>query len=811
MIPHFAIELLDTRIAPAAVFTFTDVDGDFVTVKTSKGTSDQLEAILKFVDFGDGQQLQTINFSLDETFVGSTLSITAKRVLPGGDGLVNVGYVNANNTLADIQLNLGAISIQGDLGQIDSGSSIAGLNVKSMGIKGITTQEPAGNLVSSISGSLGFLKVAGDVENATFYITGTLGPVTIGDSLIGVQANLTGLISATGGIGKVTVGGSIDGGSIQIDGGLLFPDVAMGTLTVKGSIANASVTVAGNLGAVKVGGFIEDSAINALGSVASLTIGDSLTGTTINARGFGAVKVTDSITESSLFGTNDFTSLAVGGSILDCDFDLAAKFIKIGGDVENANFDVSFATSFGVGGFFLKSALEIDGSIGAVKIGGDFDASKIWAGDRIASVTIGGSVIGGASTDSGKISSNGSMGPIKIGGDLKGGAGQDSGQININNTLASVTIGGSIIGTSNLGTGKIFSQDNMGPIKVGVDVIGGSGHNSAFIYTSGSIASINVGGSILGGSGPNAGGFNSATTIGAIKVGGDIKGDSGSGSGQIVASGKITSIHVVGSLLGGSNNYTGRIVSDSDIGKVTIGGDIKGGDIDSAANRVETGFLLGKRIGSLYVGGSIISGTESNGGTLVDSGSVRAGLDIGAITIKGSLHGNATNPVLITAQGQLIPGAKSDVAIKSLSVGGNVDYAEILAGYDISGTPEGTNADAQIGAVSVNGDWTASSLIAGAQDNGDATHDDFFGNGDDTKIVGVTDTSERISKIARILIKGEALASVSGSDHFGFVAQHIGSLKVNGSTIALTPGESNDVTGIAIDATDDLRVREVAL
>jgi hypothetical protein len=35
--PSF-IEPLETRIAPAAVLTFTDVDGDIVTITSSKGT-----------------------------------------------------------------------------------------------------------------------------------------------------------------------------------------------------------------------------------------------------------------------------------------------------------------------------------------------------------------------------------------------------------------------------------------------------------------------------------------------------------------------------------------------------------------------------------------------------------------------------------------------------------------------------------------------------------------------------------------------------------------------------------------------------
>ena len=38
------VELLESRIAPAAIYHFTDVDGDLVTIKTSKGTDAQLAA-----------------------------------------------------------------------------------------------------------------------------------------------------------------------------------------------------------------------------------------------------------------------------------------------------------------------------------------------------------------------------------------------------------------------------------------------------------------------------------------------------------------------------------------------------------------------------------------------------------------------------------------------------------------------------------------------------------------------------------------------------------------------------------------------
>ena len=118
------------------------------------------------------------------------------------------------------------------------------------------------------------------------------------------------------------------------------------------------------------------------------------------------------------------------------------------------------------------------------------------------------------------------------------------------------------------------------------------------------------------------------------------------------------------------------------------------------------------------------------------------------------------------------------------------------------------NADAQIGAVVV-GDWIASSIVAGVQDDNDAPRDAFFGDGDDRAITG--GSTAIISKIASITIKGTARGTLGGVDHFGFVAQQIGSFRIGAETFPLTLGAANDTAGRLAGITGDLRVREVAL
>ena len=199
-----------------------------------------------------------------------------------------------------------------------------------------------------------------------------------------------------------------------------------------------------------------------------------------------------------------------------------------------------------------------------------------------------------------------------------------------------------------------------------------------------------IGGSLVGRQpgatvGESSAEIYSATAMGAVKIGGSIIGGDIVRAGHIFAGGPIAKVTIGGSLLGGFNNETGEIRSESAIGPVKIGGDIVGG-LAGAATPGGSGYIEGKRIASLFVGGSIRAGDNYIfGGDR--SGSVRAADDIGAITIKGSLLGfpdddndpsnGGLTRVIIAARGQadLAADAKSDVVIKSISIGGRVEFA----------------------------------------------------------------------------------------------------------------------------------------
>src|SRR4051794_21546945 len=98
------IEPLEPRIAPAAVYSFTDVAADAVTIKTSKGTDAQLDAIITASVVGTAKIIREIDFSLfgngglTGIFEGTDLTITAIKKTPQGDGAVHIGYIDASTS-----------------------------------------------------------------------------------------------------------------------------------------------------------------------------------------------------------------------------------------------------------------------------------------------------------------------------------------------------------------------------------------------------------------------------------------------------------------------------------------------------------------------------------------------------------------------------------------------------------------------------------------------------------------------------------------------------------------------------------------
>lgn len=311
-------------------------------------------------------------------------------------------------------------------------------------------------------------------------------------------------------LGKVNIAGDL--GSIDADAVSSLTVQSMGVYDLVTSPAGADLTstISGALGSLTVKGDIKNAFIDVLGGVNGVP------------NGIGAA--------------------TIGGSLI--------------GNTPNPMQTLRFG------------AIEADGDIGNVKIGGDIAGVSNESGfvqsdqGKIKSITLGGSLIGGVGNFSGEIRSSSDLGPVKIGGNVQGGGGADSGFIASNTgaggpdngNITSVSIGGSLIGGAGLTSGEILSAGHLGPVKIGGDLRGGDGERSGRIFSANMLAAVTIGGSLIGGSGDEfhnvgvaieVGQIHGEHGIGTVKIGRDVIGSSGGFSGAIAngtAGDKISSV-----------------------------------------------------------------------------------------------------------------------------------------------------------------------------------------------------------------------------------------------------------------------------
>jgi hypothetical protein len=359
-----SIELLEARIAPAAIYHFTDVDGDLVTIKCSKVTQAQLNsrvgAIMASMG-GLGNQLG--NFTLTSVFDGADLSITAKPQdknqdgIMDGDGFVNVGAIDIGS------FSLGNVVIHGDLGRIVAGTAgntmqLKSLTVQSLGQLGTSTGAP--DLTSSVQGNVGKVVIKGNIQGATFQVGG----------------------ASMGKIGSISIGGDIVGGSVTAHDGI--QSISVGGMMLFGSIESST-----SIGSVKVGGSILDGTIIAGTNIGTITVKGSVIGnagalTKIYARGLAGDPVTKNVA---------IRSISIGGRV-EQTWILAG--VDAGGVGVNGNAQIGAVT---VGGDWIASNLE-SGCTSTNGTFGDANDAAIAGGtmSRIASIVVKGQVYGEVGT-----------------------------------------------------------------------------------------------------------------------------------------------------------------------------------------------------------------------------------------------------------------------------------------------------------------------------------------------------------------------------------------------------------------------------
>ena len=612
---------------------------------------------------------------------------------------------------------------------------------------------------------VGFINATGK-DVGTVNIAGDLGRIVAGDA----NAKTPGLRGLS--VGSLGAQGLLT----QEAGGSLVSVVigALGSLKVVGDVAGASVSVtgdkAGKIGTVRIGGSLSaapavDSSglIDASGSIGVVTVGGDVVGLDQPNSGVRAGGTLGPVTiKGDLKGGIAEDTAALVGT-------LGVKGVTIG---------TAAAPKSILGGIGARSAsiTATDGNVGRVVVTGDVTggpgtgSATVLAGNlngkggKVVAVTVTGAV-SGAGVDSASIIGVAGVGAVRV-GNLTG-TGPDSARIATGGKLVKLTVDG--------------------------DIAGGAGDGSAFVTAATGVGSVAVGGNVTGAGGRNSAGIQVANgNIGPVRVGGDLKGGAGDYSaavqaygtqvGETVKNGRIASVTVVGDVRGGTGRYSAAVYADDRIGRVTIGTPAGAGGL---------------------VGAGPFSATITAGATGIGPVTIRGDIQGGAGDFSGSINTNGKlGPVTVrpngTASGNITGGAGKE----SASIGGTA-IARVSVAGSVAGAA-GQNsasilADLAIGLVSVAGTWTGASIAAGV----DVGVDELFGTADDERTAA--------GVITGITIAGTADGTgANATDHFGFTAGHIKSLKVNGTAVPLTPGPANDTTATDLGTTGDFVAVELA-
>ena len=350
--------------------TFTDVDGDLVTVKTTAGTFDttNFRVFLEFGAVTGGGRFSMLDLS-DEEFDGANITITAKRsVTLGGDGLVNLGFLDATG------VDLGVFSLKGDLGRVKlgdgTGASATSFTVSSMGVYGMSTQWGASNsTVSHVTGELPLLTISGDVAGITLNAS-SLGTAKITGNVEGATFQIAGALTA------LTVNGDVLDTTLIIgEVGSIVPGATSGTYKV--------------LGGIKINGDVEDSTLEVGGNVSTLSIDGTVRDCYLKSNGFGSIATGATTGSVKING-----GISITGSLLN-------SYIRTNGDL----------AKLGVG-------RRLDGSTVSAR-GTDAPADDV-AAQTIGAITVGGrvshsSILAGYDTEGSAVNANVHIGKVKVG------------------------------------------------------------------------------------------------------------------------------------------------------------------------------------------------------------------------------------------------------------------------------------------------------------------------------------------------------------------------------------------------------------
>lgn len=688
----------------------------------------------------------------------------------------SVGSINGNNL---IKQQLRQLSVLGVAGASDTNVTLTATASNSTGGDGFAALgEILANVdlgAINIDGDLGRL-IAGDSD------FGSTGVASLSAHSIGRYATSTGAANLNsviqGRLGTLDVTTDVKNAFVDVDGG-----------------ANGTIGVVRLGGSLLGGGTINSGGIRASGDIGSANIRGSMQGGEGDSSG-------------RLASSRRISSVHVGGSIIGAG-GTSSGGLSAGTGLGAVRIEGGLLGGSGESSGRIRSTLGFSSLniLGSVTGGIGERSGSIFSGSTLGVVRIIGGLFGGSGLGSGGIMTPDSIETATIDGSVHGGLGDESGRVSAAN-IHNIRISGSLLGGGGTRSGSIESV-RMRTVYVGQGVVGGGGFRSGYIAdssTTSPLDSLVIGGALVGGTASQSGSVELNSGAKTIRIAGDIVGgdlNPSTGTGVLKLGGSVTSLTVGGSVIGRSASASGNIRSSSGISNLSIGGDIRGGNGVGTDPLFQTGNISADRIGSMTLGGSLIAGTDGTSGLYELNAQIFARM-IGSLSIRGSVLGNATARARISFEGNNgSTNPLADLAIESLRIDGGVERSDILVGYDYFAA--GRNADAQIGTVRVGGSWIASNLLAGAAPGFDGDP----GNTDDTKLMGagVKDIAGLYSKINSVTIGGAALGTVGGSDHFGIVAEIVGSLRVGPTAFVLANGKSNDDRLIGLSG--DFRVNEI--
>jgi hypothetical protein len=692
----------------------------------------------------------------DSGTIASAFNITKLSISGSAQGAIVGGSATGSGAVT-VKDNIGTVTIHGDItGLSTAGATTTGtgqINASSIGKVTIY-----GSLVGSAADQSGAIVASTGITSVTFHqYTSSTG------SILGGSGTDSGQISADT-IGPVSVAGKIAGSSGSTSGAIIASAGSLGNVTIAGgglaggSGANSGEISGSSIGAVHIAGQVlgladDSGVITSTGAISNIYIGQGLNG--------GAGTGSGSITVGSS-GSDNLGSLIVKGGITGSTGDHSGE-VTVSGAIGSINlYGGALAGSGGAesGAIIAGDNIGVT-SLGSIRIGAGSGSGQLSTDGNLASLTL----TGGSSTTAldGNVNVGGASGTITIHGDITGTA-DNTGEILVGGNIARLTVTGALLGGTGANTGSVIAGFNgAGSIlraTVG-DIVGNAGQGSGMLGSDGALGIITVAGNasgvtthgVIGGTGANSGEIYSGSSITSVTIKGDLQGSGGDASGAIISNtafspsgdvpGNINAINIIGSITGGAGANSGQITSGGNLGIVTIGKNISSSTGD-------------------------------------ESGSVLAANAITSLNVSGAITGTAIDPVIITAVGQVNPGAV-DLAIGHITVGHDVAFANILAGYGADLSP--VNGAASIGTVVVGGDWSGSNLIAGAAP---ATPSDPYGGS--TLI-----DSSLVPTIASIIIKGHVDSASAAAGTYGFISGKIDSFSLAGALQKPPPATITDV------------------